>query len=246
MQFHICIASIPYFNRNQRGSRRTRGTRRQPRKSWMAYNQRSLMPLMPQKRISPQTNPWLADRTGMELKYFSTGLNSIFPSVNTTAQKFSCCSSVVQGSDVNQRVGRAVTAHSLRISGVIVGGQSNVALDDSFNTIRIAVLCGTPNLICTGFGVSGVLDTRSVAFLNEVLYDRVLVKTVPGRDSTGYIPWTHEFNLILPLNHLHLTYTGAGPYMSNVDIQMWMVTDSAAVPNPGFVSGTVTFIYSDI
>jgi hypothetical protein len=173
-----------------------------------------------------------------------------FNSVGTTPIGYDVTGAVVLGQDYINRIGRLISLQRLFISGQLVGGQSNSATDDNRNVFRILVaICDIGTTFTSAvFTVNGTVDPRTMPGLRRVLYDRMFSLNSPGRDSAagGYMPATRMVRVALRVRD-RVTYTiGAGVGLnSNEGIYIWMVSDSAAVPHPGFESGSYGITFTD-
>jgi len=128
---------------------------------------------------------------------------------------------------------------------MLVGGQTNVVTDDSYNTFRIVVFSHTVGSTIA-FTLTDLLDPRFNQGLRKVFYDKSFTLTSPGRDSTGYMPAVHKIEATIPLNFLQL-YSGTGATaVSTEELAIGMVSDSVGVPNPGFESGSIALFYADL
>lgn len=131
----------------------------------------------------------------------------------------------------------------------IEGGQSNLATDDSHNTVRLSIVMGEPGTMAANMlanvGVSTFLTTKSVQGLERVFFDRVLDLITPGRDSTGYLPAIKHLKVRVPIRHL-LQYIGAlGSTISFRTVGVFMVSDSSVPSHPGLTYGNLTMSYVD-
>jgi hypothetical protein len=186
-----------------------------------------------------------------ETKYVSIPLHTAFHSIGTAAGTSAPLNNVIQGTEYyGQRIGRNVLAKHLAIHGVLVGGQSNTNVDDSYNVVRIVVATYNSSIAApfTNLTLDLILDDRDAAFpgLIKVLYDKMFVLASPGSDTVGYLPATKSISIDIPLDE-EIQFNGTGNNATTpTNIIIGMVTDSAAVPNPGFVSGTEILSYSDL
>jgi len=183
---------------------------------------------------------------GSELKQKVYALTTNFSSVSTAGQQYDIGSTIGQGLEIDQRIGRAIRAVKVSLTGTMVGGQTNSVTDDRRNTVRLCLLLAESVSTFT-YTVSDVLDPRLRPGLVRVLYDRVFELVTPGGDSTGYIPATKEMHLSIPINKI-MTFgqaaagaAAASPY----SLFLYVVSDSAGVPHPGFVDGNMVLSYTD-
>jgi hypothetical protein len=186
-----------------------------------------------------------------ETKYVSIPLHTAFHSIGTAAGTSAPLNNVIQGTEYyGQRIGRNVLAKHLSIHGVLVGGQTNTNVDDSYNVVRMVVATYNSSVAApfTNLTLDLVLDDRDAAFpgLIKVLFDKFYVLSSPGGDTVGYLPATKPIKIDIPLDEEIQFNTVGVNSTSPTNIIIAMVTDSAAVPNPGFVSGTEILSYSDL
>ena len=156
-----------------------------------------------------------------------------------------------QGVDNELRVGRKVNPLTLRLNGVLHGGQSNTAVDDSINTVRLILFTGAPNLsaaaAATAWSLNKPGDPARMGGCYSVLLDVTLVLVSPGRDSTGYLPAARHVNYVVSLRQAlpELMFSGSDGTTNHTGVYLFALSDSSAMPNPGFVSGGLTIDYLD-
>lgn len=157
---------------------------------------------------------------------------------------------LTQGVPQSQRIGNSINVTSLGLRGVLVGGQANVATDDNRNVLRMVVAIwdgrtATP-LATNGATISSILrkDLATGNGLIKILCDRTFVLTSPGRDSTGYMPYQKYIKFYKKIMR-KIDYTTTVNTTSQRKIIISMITDSAAVPHPGFVTGTWQLNFTD-
>jgi len=181
----------------------------------------------------------------VENKYVRYSLHTEFPSVSTTTERLDCCEGIAQGLGPNERIGDVVRVRQIRLSGFLVGGQTNVVTDDAYNSFRIVVFSHTVGSTIT-FSMTDLLDPRFNQGLRRVFYDQSFALPSPGRDSTGYMPAVRKIEIAIPLNFMQL-YTGSGATaVAQEELAIGMVSDSVGVPNPGFESGSLAVCYADL
>jgi hypothetical protein len=222
-----------------------RSTRMIRKKSSRRVRQTMASTSSPSALVAPQR--YL--RTGQEMKFFERPLTSSpFASISTTPAYVFLGSQVIGGTDVMQRIGRAITCKELRIGAVLAGGQTNSGLDDEYDTVRMIVaICSTAFAPSSSTLVAGgFLDPRTLPGLGRVLYDRHFTLTSPGKDTTGYIPAVRNINLRIPLHNFVIEYTGTGTNVASLnDIVLICVSDSVLAANPGFVVGRAVLLFTD-
>ena len=204
------------------------------------------------KKIAAQVNKAIVAKAEKKMNMFE--LNTNFSSVSGTWVEETWAPQY--GSTAASRIGNKIAITELSFQGVLVGGQANTVTDDNRNWVRI-VLGIWKNPSSTGFSTHTVLNLNSFPSSLQIdkqtqptllykIYDRTHVLTSPGRDSTGYLPpqqfvsCTHRFK-----SPVVVTWDA----MSSIPDKQWflsMVSDSAAVPNPGFTSGSLKITWIDI
>lgn len=198
-------------------------------------------------RASPTLGLVVPYRPGFEEKFITNPMSNAFASVSTTTTFIDLTALIGAGTDYYNRVGRQVTLKRLQLSGLLVGGQVNLATDDSYNSFRITVACGNVGMTWTPYGLTQVLSADLVPGLDRVLYDRVFPLSSPSRDTTGYMKALKRVNIDLALPQVvtHFQTAAAGSQNGNT-VYLVMVSDSTAVPNPGFVDGSWVLRFTDL
>lgn len=223
----------PYYNRTQP----IRSQRLNPRSRKLRVAARLKRP----KSVT------FINTTRTEVKYIGSVLTGNFASVSTAGALQDLGTNIAEGSEMNQRVGRTITLRSLDVFGTLLGGQVNLVGDDSHNTVRIVVFEGQPGLVAAGINwtLNTVADPRTINGCSRILSDRFYKLVSPGRDSTGYVPAEQLVKFSVPLSGQMIFSGAAAGTQSGRTIYMYMVTDSAGVPNPGFSTGVASLSWYD-
>jgi hypothetical protein len=182
---------------------------------------------------------------GKDLKFFSQNLTTNFSSISTTPTALGVGDLVAQGTDYNQRLGRSFRAVGLLIEGTLVGGQSNLATDDAYNTVRIACCWCDSGANFSSWGISSALDPRVVTDMGRPLYHEAIVLQSPGLNTVGYMQTATLIGIWIPLNGLVRFNTAAAGSQSGLGPSVIMVSDSTAVSHPGFTSGQIRLFFVD-
>jgi len=157
-------------------------------------------------------------------------------------------SQIAQGLDFTERIGRTIIIKSFQLMGQLIGGQSNSAVDENRNVFRIALVAMNPSvaLAAATFSVESIIDKRYVPGLIKVYYDKMFSLASPGRDTTGYLPACKMVSIPrIPLN-IRVEYTSnIATSESGTALWVWFISDSVAVPHPGFESGAMAIQYAD-
>lgn len=153
------------------------------------------------------------------------------------------------GTDIGNRIGRVINLRRFFLRGMLVGGQSNLVTDDSYNTVRMVCFVGRAGLVTADWAARNIDDPvlPGVDGVKQVLVDRVITLQVPALDSTGYIPATKhvawETNLSLQVEYGE---AAASVPAGSDSLYLALVSDSAAAPNPGFTVGFHCLLWQDL
>jgi hypothetical protein len=184
-------------------------------------------------------------RGPIECKYTSFALiSSGFQTISNTTVVNVVTSGIIGGDDFTNRNGRQILVRQVRLSGLLVGGQSNVITDDAYNQVRIVVYTMGSNNALT-FDLTASLDPRVQQNLKHVYLDKLITLHSPARDSVGYLPAIREVNFKVSMQ-FNQDYVSLAVNATTGDyLAIAMVSDSTAVPHPGFVSGMIDVIFDD-
>lgn len=160
-----------------------------------------------------------------------------------------------QGSASTSRIGRVCYLHGLTIHGTLAGGQSNSTLDDPTNQFRIHVGVWDPDVATPPCGTLGVQDllipgveprNLNASQLKRTLFDKTYLLQTKGRDSTGYLPVQRQIKIHLRFKKpIKMSWTDEATSYPNKYVYLQMVSDSIALPSPGFVSGYYIWTYKE-
>lgn len=180
-------------------------------------------------------------RDKLELMRLVTPAINQLGAVTATGVLINLYSAIPQGTDLNQRIGRSIKSINYSLYGTLVGGQTNTVADDRINTIRIVFLEAnvgtTVTAVNTSWGLTFPADPRYAPGVTRVLRDELFTLTSLGRDSVGYMPASTTISMNGSYSK-RLTYTStASNSISGTCLFLFMITDSVAVPSPGFTSG---------
>lgn len=206
-------------------------------------------------RATPYTRSFSAFSSwnvkGTELKAISIPLQGTFGSVLSAWTEYDILSVIGQGDDMNNRTGRRIMVKGVAIKGTLVGGQSNTIADDQYDFIRIVISRAKgatgalpPFTTYPGVGISTQIVPGLPAAIQTIYMDRTYSLSSPGRDSVGYMPATRTVSFSKALNW-PCTFTGTGANSNQEHLCLSMISDSAAVPSPGFTSLSMTLYWTD-
>jgi hypothetical protein len=182
---------------------------------------------------------WMPSTVGRaELKYRAFSLLSSFGSIGSSMTTVNLSSFVTPGTGADNRIGNAIWVKGVTIKGVLVGGQTGTALDDEYNSFRIAVLitqgAGAPYLTPPNNYVSE--ETAGC----EIIAVKDFLLTSPNALTTGYQAATKVIDMFVPLNIL-VAYGST----TSKGVNVAMISDSSTSPSPGFANGQCILTYID-
>lgn len=181
--------------------------------------------------------------------------DAAFNSISSAWREYDILGPVTASAAVNGRIGRTIQVHSYRLRGVLAGGAiGTLAADDYFDTIRLMIYvleqvktgAALTPANTAGYSLSTPLNTVYMPQLKKVLYDKIIGMTnIPyGANlcsaATREIDYYHMFK-----KPLVVKYTGDTANYNQTQLQVSMVSDSTAVPHPGFTSGYIEITYYD-
>ena len=158
---------------------------------------------------------------------------------------------VAAGTDIDERYGRRIAINSIALRSALSGGQSNVVSDDVYNVVRVVICLASDTLVAGDWnGTVGMGHPPIVGLFPKVhrfLYDKTFVICTYGLDSAGYIQRVIPVEKYLQ-QQIPLQFDGvAATDHSQVSIFMGVISDSAAVSNPGFVTSSyLTMAFKDV
>jgi hypothetical protein len=175
--------------------------------------------------------------------------NQQAPATITSAWNITRLTGIAEGTDINDRIGREIVVDEIRFGGQLFGGQTNTALDDPYNNIRMLVVMAMSGLVAADWAavtLEAPIDPRTTPKLQRLFYDTVVDLRVPGVDTVGYLPahalWTRRVKCNVPIKFT----SNAGASVNGYDLYACWISDSAAAPSPGFVQSFVATIFHDV
>lgn len=187
----------------------------------------------------------------IEDKTVTISLPASFSSISTTPVEYNWCQ-ISQGLDTGNRIGRRIRVKSLYFRGIVGLGASQIATDDPYNCLRIILATWkgnttTPLASVAGSSVNTVYHVRSgYPLLMKKYADKlVALNTSSGNVGGGYTPVQRKVEFFKKFKHLYINF-GDNLYTSaDKTLVLSMVSDSGAVPNPGFHAGYARMVYED-
>lgn len=192
-------------------------------------------------------------KTETKMSYWYLG--SEFASISNTWVELDVLGAITQGSNyVNNRIGNKISVMAFELYGTIKGGTTGGIADDSYNCGRLVI--SQFNLTKNGVAINPFynqsidrnlpLSKRNVNGLAWVYRDKYIpmnISSNSGTTMTSSIRNVKEkIRFKKPIN---VTFTQGGTHYNQTQLYVAMVTDSAVIPHPGFISGYVKVWYKD-
>lgn len=178
-----------------------------------------------------------------EIKFDTVPLTTSFSSISSAQTAVELTAAVVGGYTLVERIGRQINLLNVRLFGTLVQGVVDGIADDRYNVVRIVLATHSAGNAPT-IPLSTPISRSNTRYLEEVLYDKTVVLYSPAPDSTGYLPAIKHIDRTIPVNRKFNYYSHTGG-ATPIELSLIMVSDSAAVPNPGFVQGSWTVTFTD-
>jgi len=143
------------------------------------------------------------------------------------------------GTSSNQRVGRKIYLKNFVIRGSLISGATGASgIDDSWDAVRIVILWGSPGTtIANRFDTSGLglySPIRNQDYVNRVLFDKVYtLRSLISLGGGNFVPAVKEIHINKRLNKT-ITFNDTDQYCLGRDLYVLMVSNSLAIPNPGW------------
>jgi len=180
----------------------------------------------------------------LEMKYIVVNLRSVLTSISTATAAYGLSALIDQGADFNQRIGRSVTLVGAHVSAFLQGAQTNSIADDAFNSLRFTLFTMSKGSSLAQ-ALNTVYDKRYNDGLQKIYYDKAIKVVSPGKDSVGYMPGIETLEFDIPLG-FRQDYTGVpGSSFSGTYLALGAISDSSAIPHPGFINGSLILSFLD-
>lgn len=190
-----------------------------------------------------------------EEKQIMWSLLTQFPAVSTTWSEL-YVTQMVQGAAEYQRTGCRVRVKEIELSGVLACGASQAALDDPWNVFRLCLGFYTGTTSATGplgeataLSMDSPLDQHTKGKLKMKLIDRYIplnITSTEKGEGDGYTPHLVgvKYHKRFPRGVL-INWQGNDATIPTTALWMSCLSDSTALPNPGFVAGYLKVTYED-
>lgn len=181
--------------------------------------------------------------------------STIFRSIPNTWREWDMLGDQVAGASVHTRVGRKTAIHTIKIKGVLAGGAVGTGgADDYYNSIRMVIWIGAAAKVgaaLTPISTAALprdhpLNHEYVPGLKKVLLDKYIGITNQAYGANlcaagvREIEYFHRFD-----PPLMVQYQNDLAQYNQTQIYLAMVSDSSAVPSPGFISGQYEYTFYD-
>lgn len=187
----------------------------------------------------------------IENKFIYGYMSTTFTSIANTWLELDLLNGLSQGGNLNQRIGNAVRIKSIAFRGMLVQGSSQTIADDAHNTVRV-VCCKAETSVLTPMATAGytinsfMLANSGFTGLKKVYMDKLIGLPVTGQASAGYTPSMRVVKFFKRFkNPWKVTWSSNLGGSNNYRIFLSMISDSAAVPNPGITIGNWKVVFED-
>lgn len=192
-----------------------------------------------------------------EHKYANTQLTASFSSVGNAWVEYDLLSPITAGtSPIAERIGRKISVIGVQIKGLLFGAATGFGgADDYFNSVRICVLgfhadkggSSLSPLSTAGIGINNPITRTNTAGLSHIFRDNLIALTNPPYGSNLCAPGHRSVNIFIRFRKpLVVDFTGGTAHYNQYQLYLSMISDSTAIPNPGFASGWTRLIYTDV
>lgn len=160
-----------------------------------------------------------------------------------------------QGLAKNNRIGTKIRVKSIEVNAVIAQGSGGVLTDDPYNIMRI-VIGKYSGQTTTPLATAGVTINQPIkkdwtsgrGTLIQKYVDRyvpLMVASTEKGGGDGYTPALKRFKYYKRFKNFVISYNDDTTNYPSQRLIMSLISDSAAVTNPGFVAGYALVRYED-
>lgn len=204
---------------------------------------------------------------GSEQKVTTALLLDNYPSVGTAWRELEF-QDLAEGHSSMQRIGDRFRIKSITFRGTLMGAQTAGIAEDVYNQFRIVIAiwrqdAGATPLATLNANLDDPLNPREAAAFDGIdppllknkmvskLFDRkymLITRGLSRYDANQYIPAVRKvyFKKVWPGLGYEIKYGDTGLGYPDKRLIISMVSDSAAVPHPGFIDGWVMMKFVDI
>jgi len=205
------------------------------------------------KTVAPAIKSYVhrAITRNIETKVKEYQLSNTWGSVSTNWVENAIEGGIGQGEAGNERIGRSIQITEIELKGVLMNGVSNLITDDNRNLFRLVIgIWDNSTTPCQAVPVlmweKVTKALNSEGNIMRILYDKTFSLCAVGRDSTGYLPMTRNVYYKKRFKPaLKITWSDDTSDYPDKRLVVSMMSDSAAVSNPGFITGFLNLSYND-
>lgn len=189
-----------------------------------------------------------------EKKYMIAYLPTTHGSISNAWVEHDVLATLAAGTDFTNRVGRDILVHNLLVKGTMFGGAQGSGFDDLYNSVRLLIFTThretagsalTP-LATAGMSINQPILKGNLASLGRIYRDMQIAITNSPISTSDGAPGHRAVNIFIRFKRglrVHFTHSIAGYNQT----QLWVsaISDSAAVPGPGFTIGCIRATFTD-
>lgn len=194
-----------------------------------------------------------------ETKHYEVTTVSVFNSIGTGWTE-TLMSYIAAGAAENQRVGSKIAITGFKINGLIESAWTTNVGGDAFNCLRYVVylsnagylIGGATPLVSNSLNVNTSLRTDTASVVLQPFRDRYIAMKPSyglynGASGTAGGPALMEFTDFVKFKKpLEIEYNSSSAAAGNKGLWIGFISDSSAMPNPGFIMGYMTTYYKDV
>lgn len=191
-----------------------------------------------------------------ELKRVSVPIATLaLNSIGSVWYEYDILGAITASAAVSGRNGRKITLHSMRFRGNLFGGAVGAGgLDEYYNNVRFliyghrATKSGGALIPLATAGISGTAPINNTVLpgLHQIYYDRMIPITNNPYAANNASPGSVSIDFFHRWKKpLLVSYTGDTANYNQYSIYTAAISDSAAVPHPGFGMGYMEITFYD-
>lgn len=181
-------------------------------------------------------------------------MNASFATIGSAAwSNINFLAGISTSVDVNRRIGNKIHIDGIEIVGQLIGGQTDSAYDDIFDTVRFVVSLWDSNSaitnplqtngvnLCTPITKNNITGTGLI----RKYYDKYFTLSASAGTSGGYLPQMKQIKKYVKVNR-DIEFTGSTAGSAQEKLLVSCLSDSAGAPNPYFINGYMRMTWTDI
>lgn len=184
-----------------------------------------------------------------------TNLQTVFSSIGSIWTERPLFS-VNSGASEDSRTGGKLKIKSIEMDGIIACGASETLADDPYNVMRIVLGLYRGTVLTPLTTAGATIDSAITPYLNTggnmiaKYMDRYIPLTITSTEKgggDGYTPGLYHFKYKKVWKKgIIIDCQGSGQTPYNKMMVLSLISDSTAIPNPGFIRGYMRCTFEDV